>query len=127
MPKLIDLARVLFSPLLLILSACNIGGTTYSNRIANDGHDVLSSKARVQDGVARFECKASDSGRCHYTLYPEACSGKADCQLAPLQRFTVARGQAREIAGLQDFRVCVAIDGAAMRADCQPVAVAKAR
>lgn len=127
MPKLIDLARVLFSPLLLILSACNIGGTTYSNRIANDGHDVLSSKARVQDGVARFECKASDSGRCHYTLYPEACSGKADCQLAPLQRFTVARGQAREIAGLQDFRVCVAIDGAAMRADCQPVAVARAR
>jgi len=127
MPKLIDLARVLFSPLLLILSACNIGGTTYSNRIANDGHDVLSSKARVQDGVARFECKASDSGRCHYTLYPEACSGKADCQLAPLQRFTVARGQTREIAGLQDFRVCVAIDGAAMRADCQPVAVAKAR
>lgn len=127
MPKLIDLARVLFSPLLLILSACNIGGTTYSNRIANDGHDVLSSKARVQDGVARFECKASDSGRCHYTLYPEACSGKADCQLAPLQRFTVARGQAREIAGLQDFRVCVAIDGAAMRADCQPVTVAQAR
>ena len=63
MPKLIDLARVLFSPLLLILSACNIGGTTYSNRIANDGHDVLSSKARVRDGVARFECKASDSGR----------------------------------------------------------------
>ena len=127
MPKLIDLARVLFSPLLLILSACNIGGTTYSNRIANDGHDVLSSKARVRDGVARFECKASDSGRCHYTLYPEACSGKADCELAPLQRFTVARGQAREIAGVRDFRVCVGIDATALRADCQPVAIARAR
>jgi hypothetical protein len=127
MPKLIDLARVLFSPLLLILSACDIGGTTYSNRIANDGHDVLSSRARVRDGVARFECKASDSGRCHYTLYPEACSGKADCELAPLQRFTVARGQAREIADVRDFRVCVRIDATALRADCQPVAVARAR
>ena len=127
MPKLIDLARLLFSPLLLILSACNIGGTTYSNRIANDGHDVLSSKARVRDGVARFECKASDSGRCHYTLYPEACSGKVDCQLAPLRRFSVARGQTREIAGVRDFRVCVGIDATAMGADCQPMAVAKAR
>ena len=127
MPKLLDLARLLFSPLLLILAACNIGGTTYSNRIGIDGHDTLYSKARAKDGVARFECKASDSGRCHYTLYPEACSGKADCQLAPLQRFSVARGQAHKIAGLQDFRVCVAIDGAAMRADCQPVAIAKAR
>jgi hypothetical protein len=127
MPKLIDLARVLFSPLLLILSACNIGGTTYSNRIANDGHDVLSSKARVRDGVARFECRASDSGRCHYTLYPDACAGQADCKLAPLQRFSVARGKTREIAGLQDFRVCVAIDGAARRADCQPMTAAKPR
>jgi hypothetical protein len=125
MPKLIALARVLFSPLLLILSACNIGGTTYSNRIANNGHDVLSSQARVQDGVARFECKASDSGRCHYTLYPEACSGKADCGLAPLQRFTVPRGQAREFAGVRDFRVCVAIDGATLRADCQPATRAR--
>ena len=127
MSKLIDIARLLFSPLLLILAACNAGGTTYSSRIDIDGHDVLSSNARARDGIARFECKASDSGRCHYTLYPAACSGKADCQLAPLQRFSVARGQTREIAGVQDFRVCVGIDATAMGADCQPVAVAKAR
>ena len=127
MPKLIDIARLLLSPLLLILAACNIGGTTYSNRIGIDGHDTLHSKARARDGIARFECKASDSGRCHYTLYPEACSGKADCQLAPLQRFSVARGQAREIAGVRDFRVCVGIDATALGADCQPVAVTRDR
>ena len=44
-----------------------------------------------------------------------------------LQRFSVARGQTREIAGVRDFRVCVGVDATAMGADCQPVAVAKAR
>lgn len=119
MSKLIDIARLLFSPLLLILAACNLGGTSYSNRLGIDGHDTLHSRAHASDGMARFECKASDSGRCHYTLYPEACAGKADCQLAPLQRFSVARGQTREIAGVQDFRVCVGIDATPIRADCQ--------
>ena len=127
MPQLIDLARLLFSPLLLILAACDLGGTTYSNRIGIDGHDTLYSKARAKDGMARFECKASDSGRCHYTLYPEACSGKADCQLAPLRHFSVARGQTHEIAGVRDFRVCVATSPAAVGADCQPAAPVRQR
>ena len=126
MPKLIDIARLLLSPLLFILSACGIDGTSYSNRIGSNGHDTLYSKAHAKDGIARFECKASDSGSCHYTLYPDACAGKADCKLAPLQQFTVRRGQTREIAGLRDFRVCVGTDATAMGADCEPVAVAKA-
>ncbi len=122
MPRLIEIVRLLLSPLLVILSACGINDTSYSNRIATNGHDVLYSKAQVKDGVTRFECKASDSGNCHYTLYPDACAGKADCALAPLQRFSVARGQTREIAGLQGFRVCVGTDDQPMGADCQPVA-----
>jgi len=81
----------------------------------------------VQDGVARFNCVESSSGSCHYTLYPDACAGKADCQLAPLQRFTVARGESHQIAGLVDFRPCVATTAAAMGADCQPAAAAKPR
>ena len=126
MSKLIVIARLLLSPLLLILSACGVDGTSFSNRIGNNGHDTLYSKARVEDGVARFHCLKSDSGTCHYTLYPAACAGKADCALAPLQRFTVARGEARQIAGLHDFRVCVAIDQRALRADCEPTAAGKA-
>ncbi|MBS0230532.1 MAG: hypothetical protein JSS52_05150, partial [Proteobacteria bacterium] len=59
---------------LLALGGCSLGGTSYSNHIANGGHDVLVSKAQVQDGVARFDCKTSDSGWCHYTLYPDACA-----------------------------------------------------
>ena len=62
MPKLIVIARLLLSPLLLILSACGMNGTTYSNRIGDNGHDSLYSKARVEDGVARFHCLQSDSG-----------------------------------------------------------------
>ncbi|WP_449447363.1 hypothetical protein [Thermomonas brevis] len=122
MAELDVIARLLLSPLLLILSACGIGGTSYSNRIGSDGHDVLYSKAQVKDGVARFECRASDSGACHYTLYPDACAGKADCTLAPLQRFSVARGETRQIAGIDDFRVCVGTDARPLRADCAPAA-----
>lgn len=125
--RLVAIARLLFSPLLFLLGACGTDGTTYSNRIGADGHDVLYSKAQAKDGIARFECKASDSGTCHYTLYPDACAGKADCQLAPLQRFTVARGETRQIAGLRDFRVCVGTSAAALGADCEPIAAAKAR
>ncbi len=127
MSRFFDIARLLLSPLLLILSACGMDGTSYSNRIGANGHDALYSKAHAKDGIARFECKASDSGVCHYTLYPDACSGKADCKLAPLQRFTVARGESKQIAGLRDFRVCVGIDEKALGADCEPVAAAKAR
>ena len=111
---------------LLALSGCSVGGTTYSNRIDSD-QEQLHSKARVQDGVARFECVESSSGTCHYTLYPEACSGKADCQLAPLQRFTVSSGESHQVAGLIDFRPCVATTTAALAADCQPAAATKAR
>jgi hypothetical protein len=126
MAELVMFARLLLSPLLLILSSCGPGGTTYSNRVDSNGHDVLYSKARVKDGVARFECKASDSGSCHYTLYPDACAGKADCTLAPLQRFSVARGGNRQIAGLPGFHLCVDSAGAALGPDCKPrAAVAK--
>jgi len=109
---------------LLALSGCSVGGTSFTNRIDSD-HTRLTSKAHVQDGVARFNCVESSSGSCHYTLYPDACAGKADCQLAPLQRFTVARGESHQIAGLVEFRPCVATTGAAMAADCQPAATSR--
>ena len=105
---------------LLALGGCSLGGTTYSNHIANGGHDVLNVRTHVQHGVARFECKASDSGSCHYTLYPDACAGKADCKLAPLQRFSVARGEVRELSGVRDFRVCVGTDATTLGPDCRP-------
>ncbi len=108
---------------LLALGGCSVADASHTHRIDSDREQLLS-KAHVQDGVARFNCVESSSGSCHYTLYPDACAGKVDCQLAPLQRFTVARGESHQIAGLVDFRPCVATTGVALGADCQPVAAA---
>ena len=104
---------------LLALAGVHTGGTSYSTRIATDGHDALNSQARVQDGVARFECEASDSGWCHYTLYPDACASKA-CSNTPLRQFSVASGQSKQFAGLSGFRLCVDSANAALGPDCKP-------
>lgn len=109
---------------LLALSGCSLGGTSYSHRVAENGSDALYSKTHVKDGVARFECIASNSGACHYTLYPDACDGKTDCELAPLQRFDVARGESRQLTGVTEFRPCVSSDAAALGPDCRPLAIA---
>ncbi|MBS0216928.1 MAG: hypothetical protein JSR63_01975 [Proteobacteria bacterium] len=106
---------------LLALSGCSQSGTTYSHRVQSDS-ETLYSKIHVQDGVARFECVDSSSGQCEYTLYPDACHGNADCKLPPLQHFAVARGETRQLAGLVDFRPCVATTTAVPGADCQPAA-----
>ena len=117
MPKFAALLQFL-----LALGGCAMGGSTYTNRIRQDGHDVLASQARLQEGVARFDCEASDSGWCHYTLYADACDAGTTCVQAPLRRFAVARGDSRQIAGLEGFRVCVGIDGGALGPDCKPAA-----
>ena len=114
MSKLIALLQFL-----LALAGIHTGGTNYSTRVAANGHDALSSQAHVQGGVARFECEASDSGWCHYTLYPDACANKA-CSNAPLRQFSVASGQSRQFAGLSGFRLCVESDSAAVGPDCKP-------
>ena len=107
---------------LLALSGCSIGGTTYTNRIDSD-QVRLSSKAHVQDGVARFDCRASDSGLCYYTLYAAACAG-TNCNDAPLRRFSVARDQSRQFAGLAGFHPCVDTTNTALGPDCKPRAAA---
>lgn len=113
------LRSVILLQLLAMLSGCSVGGTTFTSEVDSDA-ETLSSRVRVQDGVSRFECRASSSGQCYYTLYPRACNGKADCKLAPLRRFSVARGDSTQIAGLVDFRPCVSASDAMVGADCQP-------
>ena len=117
MSKLIALLQFL-----LALAGVDVGGSDYSNRISNGGHDVLNVRTHVQHGVARFECLASDSGWCHYTLYAGACDAGSGsgCTQAPLRRFSVARGDSRQIAGLDGFRVCVGLDAGTLGPDCKP-------
>lgn len=118
MSKLIALLQFL-----LALAGIGVGGTTYDTRVAANGHDVLDSSAHVQDGVARFDCRASDSGLCYYTLYAAACAG-TNCNDAPLRRFSVARDQSRQFAGLAGFHPCVDTTNTALGPDCKPRAAA---
>ena len=121
MPKLVALLQFM-----LALVGCSLGGTSYTSRI-DAGDASLYSKARVQDGVARFDCVDSSSGQCHYTLYPDACAGDADCRLAPLRRFSVARGESLQVAGLVDFRPCVSASADPLGPDCRPTGATATR
>ena len=121
MSKLIALLQFL-----LALAGVDVGGSDYSNRINNGSHDVLHGRTHVQSGVARFDCIASDSGWCHYTLYPDACFGTG-CTSAPMQRFSIALGQSRQIAGLTGFHPCVATTTIPLDPRCRPVATTALR
>lgn len=101
--------------LLFVLSLLgfDFGGSTLVHRTRADGGDTLHSRATVQAGVARFECLRSASGRCHYLVWPRDCMpGSTACASRPVERFALRDGESREITGLQDFRLCVAVDGA---------------
>lgn len=119
MTKFIALLQFLFA-----LAGFPSQGTTWTSQVHDNGM-VLSSRAHAQDGVARFDCIDSSSGRCHYTLYPQACANEA-CARTPLRSFDVARGDSRQIAGLPGFRLCVDADDGALGPDCKPrAAIAK--
>lgn len=109
---------------LLALAGCDDrpSVTTIHHSSAN-GVDTLFSKSTLKDGVARFECFASESGQCHYRVYTERCPAPAPgenpaaCTRTTLEDFVLAPGKAHEIRGLQeDFQQCVSKDADADRA-----------
>ena len=59
---------------LLALAGCDDkpSVTTIHHSSAN-GVDTLFSKSTLKEGVARFECFASETGQCHYRVYTEHC------------------------------------------------------
>jgi hypothetical protein len=112
-----------FSALLyfvLSLFGCDVGRSTFVDRIGDDGVHALYSRATVEAGVARFECLRSASGHCYYTVLPRDCdAGRRGCSDEPLRRFAVANGDSRQIVGLHDFRLCVSDRDATPEADCR--------
>lgn len=133
MSKLIAAALLSMLQLLLSLAGCQFGARDFSDRISRDGHAVLDSRAHVEAGVARFQCVASASGRCHYTLFAAPCTaaaaavGRPGCGDTPLRRLTVARGQTRQLSGLPAFQLCVATVAGAVARDCRPLPASAAR
>jgi hypothetical protein len=108
--------RNLFAALYFLLAVfgCDGGGTTTITRSVSNGVDLLHASTRVKAGVARFECLASASGECHYTLLPPQCaSSKAPCKEAPIDRFSMKTGESREVVGLPAFTACISQDGSA--------------
>ncbi|KQY51817.1 hypothetical protein [Lysobacter sp. Root494] len=96
---------------LLALFGCESGGTTMITHSISNGVDLLHAKTRIKAGVARFECFASVSGECHYTLLPAKCaSTHAPCIEKPIDRFTMKTGESREVVGLPQFSACVSQD-----------------
>lgn len=118
-----------FSALLyfvLSLFGCDVGRSTFVDRVVVDGASTLSSRATVEAGVARFDCLRSASGHCYYTVFPRECvasatDGKADatCLSKPIGRFAVANGDSRQVTGLSDFRLCVSDKDGAPGAGCR--------
>lgn len=121
---------------LCALLGCDVGGDTTVHRINIDGVDVLDSKVRVTEQIARFECRASQSGQCHYALFRADCvaakpanpgaaaaATPSGCAGPPaFERFDLAAGDTREIIDIASgFKVCVSADRAPMGADCKPL------
>ena len=93
---------------LLALAACQQSSNTSVTRVRSNGVDALYSKTTVEDGAARFECIASNSGRCHYLVLDPRCSADSACAQPPLHRLTVAVGKTEQMAGLpKGFVHCV--------------------
>ncbi|MFC5570653.1 hypothetical protein ACFPN1_11335 [Lysobacter yangpyeongensis] len=105
---------------LLAMFGCNGGGTTIVTRSVIDGVEAVHSRIRVTADVARFECIASASGECHYTLFRDECATPRDCATQPMERFAMATGASREIVGLPEFGACVTPDDVALTKDCKP-------
>ena len=112
---------------LLALFGVDLGGTTFSHRSTVDGVDTLYSIATVESGIAHFECLASASGRCVYTVFPATCAGRRSfagtrvgrCEAEPPRQFVLPSGGEREIAGLTVESLCVRGDEAMLSPDCE--------
>ncbi len=100
---------------LMALSGCDPKpGVTSITRASENGAQTLFSKTTQRDGVATFECFASDSGDCQYLVYEDACeptaatAQQAACQRRTLDSFVLAVGDRHELRGLPSrFGHCV--------------------
>lgn len=110
----------------LSLYGCDIGGSTFVHRTQAGGPDTLYSSVPTQPGVSRFVCLRSESGQCHYTVFPSDCAAAtatgardADCSAQPVKRFVIAEGESRQVAALERFRLCVSADDGTLGSDCE--------
>lgn len=82
---------------LLTLIGCNPqSGVTTVSIASVDGVGVNSTKSRISQDHARFECLKSVSGQCHYVVYVSSCTVAA----TPRDTADAAAGNAGGTAGI---------------------------
>lgn len=122
--------RILISLVSFLLTLVGFNpqtGTTTLTFSSIDGVGINSSKARIADGDARFECLQSASGSCHYVVFLSSCD-KGDartstamgaCTTTVVQQFTLAAGNAKEFARLPaGVKHCLGYDAMPAAPDC---------
>lgn len=75
-----------------------------------DGVKINVAQTTIANGVARFECLHSASGRCHYVVFTSNCASSAardeqataHCSAKVLQRFELKAGATRAVGDLPD-------------------------
>lgn len=108
----------------LSLFGIDVGSHVRTDRVQNNGSDILYSQVTTRPTGTRFECVRSASGQCYYTVYPEPCttvpgSGAVDCTAQPAQHFALARGDTRQVATVATLRMCVSAEAAGAATDCE--------
>lgn len=102
--------RKLLSTAYIILSlvGCDVGGRSITTEaVTDDGDTIYSSKTRTWDDHARFECRDSSSGYCHFVVFASDCPG-TDCRTQQVSAFSLAPGEKRELDNLPaGFRYCL--------------------
>lgn len=139
------LIAVLYCSYLLV--GCDVGGNTIVHRQNDSGVDIIHSKVKIDERIAHFECIASRSGQCHYSLFRKVCpqvpgavepanalasaatnpdGGKPDgrkpeCTDRIIERFVVKAGTTRAAIDMKPgFTACVTPDDTPVSADCKP-------
>ena len=98
----------------LSLLGCGPQRSVFESRAVDGGRELLHARASIESGVARFECFASATGLCYWTVFPAGCGGGSGdpaptpCTVHGSRRFALAVDGSRRIAGLATARVCIA-------------------
>jgi hypothetical protein len=104
--------------IILLLAGCTPGERTIVVRSVDNGRTTFDSRATIDILSARFECRASATGACHYALFAQDCSG-ARCDAPPLRQFAVDAGDEQTLDGLpHDVLVCMQREASPMTAAC---------
>jgi len=102
--------RKFLSAIYIILSlvGCDIGGRSSTTETArDDGQTIYSSKTRTWDDHARFECRDSSSGYCHFLVFTSDCPA-ANCSTQVVSAFSLLPGQKRDLDTLpRGYRYCL--------------------